>query len=261
MPLPRGRELVGSALYGLLAFGVTFSLINWGLVEAPAGLAQVLLALVPLLTLLLAVVQRLERFRLQSLLGSMLAIAGVGLVFADQVGSSIPILSMGAILLGAVSIAEGNVVAKRLPHGNPVGHNAVGMAAGALVLVVLSIVIGEPRVLPSQLPTILSLGYLVVIGSVVVFTLYLHVITRWTASATSYSLLLMPLVSVIAAAVLLGEPITVSLIGGAGLVIVGVYIGAFAPSLRRPLPGLFTRPGAASAVEDGPPALSTPNCP
>ena len=58
--LPRGRQLVGSVLYGVLAFGVTFGLVNWALVVAPAGVAQVILALVPLLTLLFAVAQGLE---------------------------------------------------------------------------------------------------------------------------------------------------------------------------------------------------------
>src|SRR3970282_1854210 len=50
LPLPRGRALAASALYGLLSFGITFALVNWGLVEAPAGMAQVVLALVPLVT-------------------------------------------------------------------------------------------------------------------------------------------------------------------------------------------------------------------
>ena len=81
----------------------------------------------------------------------------------------------------------------------------------------------------------------VVVGSVVVFTLFLFVISRWTASATSYSMLLMPLVAVVVAALRLGEPITPAVVAGGALVLIGVYLGAFAPSLARPLPGLTKR--------------------
>ncbi len=273
VPLPRGRALLGSAVYGLLGFGVTFALVNWGLIEAPAGMAQVILALVPLLTLMLAVVQGLERFRLQSAVGSLVAVAGVALVFGERLGASVPLLSMLAILIAAVAIAEANVVVKRLPRGQPVATNAIGMGLGALLLLGLSLVSGEARVVPTQLSTLISLGYLVLVGSVVVFTLFLFVINRWTASATSYTLLLMPLVSVSVAAVLLNEPITPVLVIGGVLVLAGVYVGAFAPSFNRPLPGLFAgrgapaptpapaAVGAPAQASVGPPTLITPNCP
>ena len=58
VPLPRGRELLGPIAYGLLAFAASYAFVYFGLQEAHAGSAQVLLALVPLLTLLLAVAQR-----------------------------------------------------------------------------------------------------------------------------------------------------------------------------------------------------------
>jgi len=265
VPLPRGGALVGSVLYGVLGFGVTYALVYYGLVEAPAGLAQVTLALVPLLTLLLAVVHGIERFKVQSAAGSLLAIVGVGLVFSERMGSSVPLVSLLAILAAAFAIAEATVVVKRFPHSHPVANNAVAMAVGAALLLALSLLTGEPKQIPSHVPTLLALAYLVLIGSVVVFTLYLIVIERWTASATTYSLLLMPLVSVVAAAVLLNEPITPLLVVGGGLVLAGVYVGAFAPSAARPLPGLFHRPRPAPTglvvATEGPPTLISPNCP
>lgn len=263
IPLPRGRALVGSLIYGLLGFGIVFALVYWGVVEAGAGTAQIVLALAPLLTLLLAVAQGIERFRLQSLAGSLVAVAGIALVFIERAGAQTISLSLLAILVGAVAIAEANVVVKRFPRSNPLSNNAVAMAAGGVLLLVLSLIAREPRIVPQRLETQISIVYLVLVGSVIVFTLYLIVIERWTASATSYSFLLMPLVSVLAAAAILGEPITLALVAGGTLVLVGVYLGAFAPSLSRPLPGLFQRPlpaGAAAAAE-GPPTLISPNCP
>jgi drug/metabolite transporter (DMT)-like permease len=259
--MPRGRRLVGSVLYGALAFGVAFALISWALVFAPVGVAQIILALVPLLTLLLAVLQRLERFRLQSLAGGLVAVSGIGLVFADRLGTSVGLVPLLAILLGAVAMAESNVIVKRFPRAHPVSNNAVAMATGAVMLLTLSLVFGERLSVPAEASTWLALGYLVMIGTVVLFTLFLFVISRWTASATSYSMLLMPLVAVVVAAVQLGEPITAAVVAGGALVLVGVYLGAFAPTLARPFPGLFRRAPRIAGETAGPLALQTPNCP
>ena len=95
-------------------------------------------------------------------------------------------MALIAILAATAVIAEANVVVKRFPHVSPLANNAIGMGVGALLLLGLSLVAGEHWLVPQQTATLIALGYLVVIGSVVVFTLYLYVIDRWTASATSY---------------------------------------------------------------------------
>jgi drug/metabolite transporter (DMT)-like permease len=61
LAFPRGRALVGSLLYGLFNFAGSVGLGYYGLVHLHAGLVQILLALVPLATLLLAVLWRQER--------------------------------------------------------------------------------------------------------------------------------------------------------------------------------------------------------
>jgi len=261
--LPRGQALIGSILYGLLGFAGSYAFVYWGLVEAPAGAAVVILALVPLLTLLLAVLQGLERFRWQGLLGALVSVAGIVIVFGDRLGADVPLPSMLAILAGGVCMAETNVVVKRFPKGNPVANNAIAMGIGAIVLLILSVVSGSPLGLPVSVDSWLAVVYLVTIGSVVLFMLYLYVIDRWTASATSYVLLLMPLVAVPAAAFILGEAVTPAFVVGGLIAMAGVYLGAFAPSLARPLPLLGPRPVAVPAgpTPAGPPECTTIGCP
>jgi drug/metabolite transporter (DMT)-like permease len=72
----------------------------------------------------------------------------------------------------------------------------------------------------------------VVAGSLGVFWLYVLVVRRWTASAASYQLVLVPLVTVLVSAWLQDEPVTPSFAAGSVLVLAGVYVGA----LRRPRP-------------------------
>jgi drug/metabolite transporter (DMT)-like permease len=148
-----------------------------------------------------------------------------------------------------------------LPRCHPVANNAIGMGVGALVLLAISVVLGEPQALPQQIPTLMALAYLSLAGSVIVFSLYLFIIERWTASATSYALLLMPLVSVVVAALVVNEPITPVLFVGAVLVLLGVYLGAFAPSIARRLSWPPARRAELAPAEATPPEIVTPTCP
>jgi len=233
LPLPRGGALIGSVLYGLLAFAGTFGLLYWGLVKAGAGLGQIILALVPLLTFLFAVVQGLERFRWQSLVGAVVALAGIGIIFGDQVRAAVPLISMLAIVGAAACMAESNVVIKRFPRAHPLATNAVAMGVGALVLLVATLIAGEPHPLPTQPQTWVAVGYVSLVGSVAVFSLFLYVIARWSASASSYVMLLIPLLTVALGAALDHEAVTGAYILGGPLVLFGVYIGAFAPPVGR----------------------------
>jgi drug/metabolite transporter (DMT)-like permease len=246
--LPRGRALVGSVLFGLIGFALANGLAYFALLEVPASVGMVILALVPLLTLLLAVAHRLERLRLQGLAGSVLAVVGVGLLFWERLaGDGIPPLHLLAVLGAALAIAETNVVVKRFPRAHPVANNAVAMAVAATLLLVAMMLAGQSPALPREPATIGALAYLVVLGSAGLFMLFLYIIERWTASSTSYTLLLMPLPAAVGGALLLGEPITVGLLAGGALIVLGVYLGAFAPTLAVPWPGI-RRPTVATAT-------------
>lgn len=226
-PWPRGRSLVGAVLYGLIGFAASNAFAYFGLVDAPAGVAGVLVATAPLLTLLLAVVQRLEKFRWQGMVGSLVAAAGIAVVFSNQIGAQVPLLSLLALFGVALSIAETNVVAKLIPPGHPISANLIGLGVGTVVLGALSLIVGEDRAMPTGARTWVSLLYLVSVGSVALFWTYLYVLAHWTATATSYAFLLMPLWTVAAAALLLDEPISLLFVVGGALVIGGTYVGAF----------------------------------
>ncbi len=228
--MPRGRALVGAALYGALTFGAFFGFVYWGLQEAPAGLAGVFLATVPLLTFLLALAQGQERFRWDSLAGAALVVGGTAVIFRGGVEEGVPPISFLAIVAGAACAAEGAIVVKSFPSVHPAAMNAIGMAVGTAILFVLMPLFNEAYVIPEAASTWLAQVYLVIIGSVAVFALYLFVLSRWTASAASYEFVLVPIVGIVLSAWLLDEPITSAFATGSILVLMGVYLGA----LRRP---------------------------
>ena len=231
--MPRGRALVGAFLYGVLSIGGFFAFVYWGLQEAPAGMAGVVLATGPLLTFLLALLHGQERFRWDSVIGGVIVIAGTAVVFRAGADKGVPVASLLAVLGASICAAEGAVVVKAFPPVHPAARNAIGMGAGALILLLLMPFFRESYGLPTESTTWLSQGYLVLFGSVGVFALYLFVLNRWTASAASYEFVLAPVVAVLLAAWLLEERITGPFVGGSVLVLVGVYLGAIR-SVRHP---------------------------
>lgn len=230
--LPRGRGLGGAMAYGTVAFAGSYALLYAALRDVPAGLAAVFLALVPLETFALAVLVREERFRLRGLVGAVVSVAGVTVVVWDRIGAAVPLGAMLLAIGGTAFIAAGAVLVKRIPRADPYGTNGVAMLTGALVLLAVSVAWGEPRGLPETALGWALMAYLVILGSIGLFGLYLFALRRWTASAVSYATLFMPLVAVPLAAVLTGESVSAGFLLGAAIVVAGTYLGAFSMPRR-----------------------------
>jgi drug/metabolite transporter (DMT)-like permease len=228
IPLPLGPALPGVVIFGLLNFGLTYAFAYWGLLKAPAAVAATLVALVPLLTFFLTVAIGMERFRWGGLVGGVISLAGVGIVFADQLRLNVPLDSLAALFLQAVGIAAATVLLKRLPRTHPIGTNAIAMLPGAALLLVLSLIAREPIALPSRPDVVPAFVYLVTIGAIGLFAGFVFIVQRWTASASSYAVVLFPVVTVAVGALLAGELVSAQFILGAIVVMLGTYIGAIA---------------------------------
>jgi drug/metabolite transporter (DMT)-like permease len=226
LSLPRGRALAGAALFGALNFGLGFGLAYYALLRLHAGFGQIVLALVPLLTLLLAVFWRQERFRTQAVIGALLALAGVAVMSRGPLRDTVPALSLLAAVGSALCIAQAAVLVRRFPPVHPVVINGVGMTVGAVLLLAGALVADETFQAPDRAATWAAIAYLVVVGSGVVFVLYLFMLGRWSASRAAYTFVVIPIVTVTLSAWLDDEPVGLALVFGGVLVLAGVYLGA-----------------------------------
>jgi drug/metabolite transporter (DMT)-like permease len=225
-PFPDRRTLLGILLFGFLSIGASYAFLYWGIQSIPAGLTSVFIALAPLMTLFFAFFHGIEPFRWRGLIGGFLALAGMAYAFFEQPGGTLPVIPVLAIIAGVACIAESTVVIKMIPKSDPFVTNALAVTVGAVTLVILSLIAGEPWSLPTQTATWISVIYLILFGSVVMFYLFLFVIRRWTASATSFQFVLMPFVTVIVAGLLADETVNSAFILGGALTLLGVWIGA-----------------------------------
>jgi drug/metabolite transporter (DMT)-like permease len=242
---PRGDRLLGTVLFGVFGFALAYFFLYQAIGDAGSGATMTVLAIVPLLTVLLSVVHGIERPRSLGVVGALIAAAGIVVIAADQLSLNVPLIAIALLLAGATCQAESVVIVKRLPPGDPVAANAIGMLLGGTLLVAASLVAQEPLALPTQSDTLLAMAYLIGPGSIGVFMLALLVLARWTASATSYAFLLFPLVAIALGAVLFAEPIQPSFLLGGAVVLVGVYVGA----IYRPRAGAEEGESAAASVE------------
>jgi drug/metabolite transporter (DMT)-like permease len=197
-----------------------------------AGLAAVLLAVVPLITPLLAVIHRMEPLNRRSLAGAGIALLGIVIMTVGPEGLLIPATGLAAIALAALTVAESVIVSKKVSLGHPIMTNAVGMPIGALGLGVISLIANETWALPQKTSVVWSVFYLVTVGSVGLFGLFLLVIRRWTSSATSYAFVLFPVVAIMLEALILDEPLSIRSVLGALVVMAGVWFGVIAPGAR-----------------------------
>lgn len=120
----------------------------------------------------------------------------------------------------------------KIAGNHPAMTNAVGMTAGAGVLLVFSRIAGESWFIPTQTEVRWAVAYLVTVGSVGLFVLFLLVVRQWTASATSYAFVLFPVVTMLLGAWIADESLTYQGLAGAVLVMTGVWFGALAPGER-----------------------------
>ncbi|MEX2552415.1 MAG: EamA family transporter [Actinomycetota bacterium] len=226
IPLPKGRELTATMIYGVLGFAGFYAFGYWALVTLPAAAAGVLIASAPLITVLLASWQKVETLTARGLTGAVLTILGIAVMVGSPTGGVVTLGAVLAVLAAAACDAEALIVVKKMPTGDPVSTNAVAMMFGAILLFALSLVARERWSVPTDTVTLAALAYLVVLGSIALFVVYLRTLKRWTASGMSYMFVLMPVVAAVLGYWLLDEPITQGVVLGGLIVLLGVYVGA-----------------------------------
>jgi drug/metabolite transporter (DMT)-like permease len=229
-PWPRGLLLRRTIVFGALNFGLFFALMYWSLLFVSASVATIVLATVPLLTLLLAVAQRFERLHWRALAGGGAAFLGIAWMAFSPAAMNVPALPLLALLAAAVTIGQSIILGKHVSGNHPAITNTVAMASGAVLLLLASRAVGETWSWPTLPEARWALLYLVVFGSVTLFALTLLLIRRWTPSATSYAFVVIPVTTLLLEAWLADVPIAGAALVGAGLVMVGVWFGALAPA-------------------------------
>ena len=243
MPLPRGKALRGAALWGLFNLGVNLSLLYIGETSVPSGIAAVLFATVPLTTALLAAAFGVERLVARKLVAAIVAIGGVAVIFAGELGVAVPFTGLLTVFCAASAAALANVLLKQAPKQQVIPLNAIGTAVGAAVCLAVSFALGESHVIPTTPSAWLPILYLVIAGSLGAFVLFTWLVTHWSVSNASLLGVTVPIIAVILGGLVKGEQPAGLTYAGAAIVISAILI-----ALRSPHPrALPARPSATGS--------------
>ncbi len=228
--VPRtAREYGFLLISGLLAFSVNYGLLFWGEQYTSAGLAAVLQATIPVFSLFVAPFHLPgERLTARRLLGTLLGVAGVSVIFSNQLSVSGPRALAGAlaIVVGAFAVAWSNVMVKAKGLGLDPGVTALfQMLFGMVPLVVVGWAVeGSPFAFHWTLRAVLCLLYLSVAGSAVAFLLFYWLLRHMEISKAQLMPLLTPIVAIALGYLLLGEVPTWRAAAGGATVLLGVAV-------------------------------------
>jgi len=228
--LPRGREMVFVAMYGLLWFAGYNIALNAAERSLDAGTAAMLVQIAPVIVAILAGVFLKEGFPPRLLAGSVVALLGAVIIAAGS-GSERRLELAGVLvcLLAGVLYAAGMVAQKPVLRSTPALQATwLGCTVGMLACLPFGPSLWT-EVGQANTGSILGLVYLGVFPTAVAFTTWAYALSRTPAGQLGATTYLVPVVAAGMSWVLLDEiPPALSFAGGA-LCLVGVALTRLRP--------------------------------
>ena len=225
-PRPTASQWRSLAIIGLLMFVAEYGPLFWAEKYIPSGIASVLEATLPLITMVLETwVFRRHRFRWPLLAAVLLGFCGVSVLLFHN-GGHFGILPCVAILAGATTWSLGAVLNRSLdmPESKPLASGGA-MVLGGGMLLLLSASFGELHPFPHvSLRAALALLYLIVCGSLLGFTAFVWLLARMPATRVSSHAYVNPVVAVALGYFVVGEEITARTLVGTALVLASVVL-------------------------------------
>jgi len=226
LPLDR-KSLALFAFIGLFGSALPFTLINWGEIHIPSGLAAVLMGIMPITTALLAhFFIPDEPFGWRKAIGIFVGFGGLlVLVGIDAIsGFDSSVTAQIAMLCAAAAYAITTTFTRlRVAHPGLIMATGSSMM-GFLWVLPLALVYDRPWSLTPDLMGVSATVLLGLLPSAVGILLFFHLIRRVGATIFAQVNYLIPLVGAFLGAVFLGEALNWQLISALVLVLSGISI-------------------------------------
>jgi len=224
-------QIRASIIIGAFFFLISHGALHWAEQRVPSGLASLLIASEPIWVFLLsAIAAKQWHWNGTLLAGILLGLGGVGLLMGRSALSSGPGMFVGslAVVVAAFAWAVGVVYARRSHlSGNPLLLSALSLLAGSLQLLIGGTLTGEYRrfsLASVSLRSWLSLGYLILFGSIVAFTAYNWLMEHYSPTLVATHTFINPIVAVLLGWLLAGEAVTPTVLLSAAMVVAAVML-------------------------------------
>jgi drug/metabolite transporter (DMT)-like permease len=223
--LPAGREQWRALIVlGVTMIGLPYGLIFWAEGRINSSLTAVLYSALPLFVAFLTPLVSRERVPRRAVNAMVWAVGGIAVLFYSERAFSSHMIAGGLAVVGAViSNAWASIYAKQqLADIDPFSGTAVQFAVAALILFGASLTLERETSSVWSLQSTLAMGFLIVFGSVIAFSVYYWLLKRMPAYQISTTSFIVPLIAIIEGALILEERVPPVMIVASLVVLVAV---------------------------------------
>ena len=226
------------AALALTQFCLNFNFVYRAETYITSGLVAVVFALLLVPNAVFGRIFLGQKLGRQLIVGSIIAMAGVSLLFvhearSDPHGPQAALAGIGVALLAVLSASSANVLqgtetARRYPMAPTLG---IAMLVGAAMDAAIAWTVAGPPVIELRIGYLLGVLYLGVFASALAFTLYFGVLRIIGPAKAAYSSVLVPVIAMLLSTIFEGYRWSLLAGAGAALAMVGLIIALRA---RRP---------------------------
>lgn len=228
--LPDKKQFLWLTGMAILMFVGSNGLATVSLKYIPSGLGALIAALYPLCVVIIErVLYKNNKIGALTFIGLLLGIGGIGIVFYDNAfhshtdGFTWGILAAtGSMLTWSVATI---IIAREKITINP--YNATGwqMLIGAIILLCITAITGD-HVPLAHVPakTWAAIAFLVAAGSIIAFAAFIYTMRHMEPAIAALYAYINPLVAIITGTLIIGEKLTVTIMLGSIVTLIGVYL-------------------------------------
>ena len=230
LSLPSVKQFRWLLVMGILMFVFANGLSTWSLKYIPTGLSALIGALYPLSVVIIEkVFFKSKQLTVLTFIGLFLGLTGVCIVFYEHafhglnkdflIGLALSVLAMLSWSVGTIFLSRNKAAI------NPYYGTGWQMLISSFILLVMA-EITQPTVpfATISLKVWLVILYLVVFGSLISFAAFIYSMKKLPAAIASVYAYFNPLVAMLLASFLLNEKLTINILWGAIVTLIGVYL-------------------------------------
>ncbi len=226
---PKKSDYKHIVIVGLLLLGVANGFLAVAEQWIPSGLAAILITTVPFVIVLLeSVILRKRKLNLFIISGILVGFIGVVFILGNNLSLLlIPEYRLGIILvsIGLFSWGSGSVYSKyHKLTVHPFMGAAFQMLFAGFFQLILSVILGETENFAISNSSMLAFLYLLLFGSLIAYGSYMYAIEKLPISFVSTYAYINPVIALFVGWFFLDEILTIQIIIGALIILVGVYL-------------------------------------